>query len=370
MKNVFLFCLMASLFVGTNLYAADGDLIVNGMVSIGTTTPTDSLSIKGNCTKALTGTVAVTQGSNSAIGTNTLFGTELVMGQAIKIGSELFHVNGWSGTILLLTPSYQGVSASGLTAYIEPNNLLSLDDGAGQNRIAVTRQGFVGIGTSSPSYALDVAGNIRATSIFGNVSKATSADKLLGDGAYRSAATTNASNAIVRRDASGNFAAGTITANVNGNLNGNVTGNAASANYANYLLGDGDYRQATTANTSNAIVRRDVSGNFAAGTITANVIGNLTGDVTSMAGKTFLEGIGTSDGWYLNKGSYYQITVEVTGAVVGDYCIVSKPASGDNHLDISAWVSASDTVTIEFRNSFGPGYNAMPTRTWPVLVVH
>ncbi len=37
---------------------------------------------------------------------------------------------------------------------------------------------------------------------------------------------------------------------------------------------------ADTANTPNTVVKRDGSGNFAAGTITANITGNLTGDVT------------------------------------------------------------------------------------------
>ena len=37
---------------------------------------------------------------------------------------------------------------------------------------------------------------------------------------------------------------------------------------------------ATSANTANTVVKRDGSGNFAAGTITATFVGNLTGDVT------------------------------------------------------------------------------------------
>ena len=37
---------------------------------------------------------------------------------------------------------------------------------------------------------------------------------------------------------------------------------------------------ATSANTVNTVVKRDGSGNFAAGTITATFVGNLTGDVT------------------------------------------------------------------------------------------
>ena len=38
--------------------------------------------------------------------------------------------------------------------------------------------------------------------------------------------------------------------------------------------------QATAANTANTVVKRDGSGNFAAGTITATFVGNVTGDVT------------------------------------------------------------------------------------------
>ena len=37
---------------------------------------------------------------------------------------------------------------------------------------------------------------------------------------------------------------------------------------------------ADTANTPNTVVKRDGSGNFAAGTITASIVGNLTGNVT------------------------------------------------------------------------------------------
>ena len=50
--------------------------------------------------------------------------------------------------------------------------------------------------------------------------------------------------------------------------------------------GDQDYivgligGTATSANTANTVVKRDASGNFAAGTITAAVTGNVTGDVT------------------------------------------------------------------------------------------
>ena len=43
---------------------------------------------------------------------------------------------------------------------------------------------------------------------------------------------------------------------------------------------------ATSANTASAIVARDASGNFTAGTVTANLTGNVTGNVSGTAGST------------------------------------------------------------------------------------
>ena len=45
-------------------------------------------------------------------------------------------------------------------------------------------------------------------------------------------ATANTANTIVARDASGNFSAGTITANITGNVTGNVTGTTTNATLA------------------------------------------------------------------------------------------------------------------------------------------
>ncbi len=62
-------------------------------------------------------------------------------------------------------------------------------------------------------------------------------------------------------------------ATVNGQ---NILTEGGSDSYIVNLIGG----QATSANTPNAVVKRDGSGNFSAGTITANLSGNVTGDVT------------------------------------------------------------------------------------------
>ena len=63
------------------------------------------------------------------------------------------------------------------------------------------------------------------------------------------------------------------TATVNGQ---NILVEGGSDSYIIDLIGG----QATSANTVNAVVKRDGSGNFSAGTITANLTGNVTGNVT------------------------------------------------------------------------------------------
>ena len=55
-----------------------------------------------------------------------------------------------------------------------------------------------------------------------------------------------------------------------------LTKSQADQDYIIGLIGG----TATSANTANAVVKRDSNGNFAAGTITANLTGNVTGDVT------------------------------------------------------------------------------------------
>jgi hypothetical protein len=160
----------------------------------------------------------------------------------------------------------------------------------------------------------------------------------------------NTASTIVARDASGDFSAGTITADLTGDVTGNVsgssgstTGNAATATALATgrtigMTGDvvwtsaafdgsgnvtgtatiqpdsvalgtdttGNYvatgavsgtglsgsssseggtftvtSNATDANTASTIVSRDGSGNFSAGTITANLTGNLTGNAAT-----------------------------------------------------------------------------------------
>ncbi|MGN6347050.1 MAG: beta strand repeat-containing protein [Candidatus Nitrosocosmicus sp.] len=137
---------------------------------------------------------------------------------------------------------------------------------------------------------------------------------------------SNTANTLVLRDGSGNFSAGTITANLSGtatNFSGSLSGNVGGTQSAtvinpgvivdsmiNASAGIVDTKlatisstgkvsnsatTATSSNTPSTIVLRDISGNFSAGTITANLSGtatnfsgSLSGDVTGTQSATVI----------------------------------------------------------------------------------
>jgi len=93
--------------------------------------------------------------------------------------------------------------------------------------------------------------------------------------------------------------------NFSGNLGGNVTGTQSATvvssvggqTAANVATGTQAANNATAANTANTIVKRDASGNFAAGTITANLSGNATTatNATQLGGVAASNYVQTSD---------------------------------------------------------------------------
>jgi hypothetical protein len=95
------------------------------------------------------------------------------------------------------------------------------------------------------------------------------------DNARTTAASANGASTIVLRDAGGAFSAGAITAD-------SVSGNGATLsaiNASNISSGtiDNVRTTAATANGASTIVQRDSGGNFVANTVTAAVIGDLSG---------------------------------------------------------------------------------------------
>jgi hypothetical protein len=200
-----------------------------------------------------------------------------------------------------------------------------------------------------------------------------------------SATTATASNtvdAIVARDANGNFTAGTITADLQGNadtatqwetarnvaLQGPITAIAASldgtaditlsttiedavisnvhiANDAAILDTKLDtistvgkvLNSATTAtasNTADAIVARDASGNFTAGTITANLQGNAdTATQWETARNVALQGPITATAVSLDGTADIALTTTIENAVISNVHIADNAAILDTKLN-------------------------------------
>ena len=181
--------------------------------------------------------------------------------------------------------------------------------------------------------------------------------------------------------ASANGAGGTITAltgDVSASGSGSVAatvnsvgGSTATNIHSAELLANA----ATNANTASTIVKRDASGNFSAGTITANLTGNVTGNVAGSASLNVLKSGDSMSGnltFAANTGNIYTAgsganTVAVEGpsaAITTSYVLRLPTAQGTaNQLMINdgsgnlSWTSlsnlgiASVSVTSPITNS-------------------
>lgn len=245
------------------------------------------------------------------------------------------------------------------------------------------------LGNAASATALQTARNINGVSFDGTANITITANTtntltrgsyLTGDNFNGSLATTwavdattaNTANKIVARDASGNFSAGTITAALSGNattattlatartINGvsfngsaNITITAANPfalTNGSYLTGsafDGSGAvtwavDATTTNTGNKVVVRDTSGNFSAGTITANLVGNASTAATLQTARningTSFNGsadititANTTNALTFNNGGAGVVsgsTFNGSGAVTVSYNTVGAPSTG------------------------------------------
>ena len=174
---------------------------------------------------------------------------------------------------------FSGVSAD--RTYTMPNasgTVALLSDIAGSSAVLNVAQTF----TAMQTFSAGLTG-----ALTGNADTATTADNSLLLGGL-SAGSPAASNTVVARDATGNFAAGTITANLTG-----TASNATTA--ADALLLNGVSASTSTVGT---IVQRDATGDFTANIITASLNGNaatVTDGVTTNTAQT-ITGVKTFNG--------------------------------------------------------------------------
>jgi hypothetical protein len=151
----------------------------DGLVGIGTSSPADKLSVYGDSVDKV---AAYVENNNSAGSVGADKRLNLVMG-----GSSAFGITGWQNAGVI-----EGTSTGGLWlgAY---NGALKFATGssARTERMRIDSSGNVGIGTSSPSYDLQVSKTVVSGSVITNINNpsATGAARLyLGNDAGESSA--------------------------------------------------------------------------------------------------------------------------------------------------------------------------------------
>jgi hypothetical protein len=117
-----------------------------------------------------------------------------------------------------------------------------------------------------------------------------------------------------------------------------LTKASADQNYIIDLIGG----TSTSANVANSVVKRDASGNFSAGTITADLVGDVTGTVSSLSNHT-------TDN--LSEGSNLYYTAARAKAEAADLLVNSNQTNivitkdGSNNLTITAENGVADSTT-------------------------
>ncbi len=315
---------------------------LSGNASTASSATTVTGALAGNVTGTQGATVVATVGSvtaaNVAAGANLAnAATNLNTASTIvkRDGSGNFSVSTITATFSgdgsnLTGLNGAGLAASSVTNAKLANSSVTINTGTGLSgggtvalggTLTLTNTGptTAGTGLSLTAGTLNNTGVLSLTGGGGVTVNSAAGAITLGS----NATSANTPSSIVSRDASGNFTAGTITASLNGNatsttsfsgtLAGNVTGTQGATvvsivggvTAANVATGANLANSATNANTASTLVKRDASGNFFAGTITANLTGNasgsagsftgsLLGDVTGTQGATVVGTVGTS----------------------------------------------------------------------------
>ena len=143
-------------------------------------------------------------------------------------------------------------------------------------------------------------------------------------------------------------------------------GTLAALSAGNYLTGT-DYTgatvrtfavDATTTNTASKVVARDASGNFAAGTITANLTGTASTATNLTAATSILAGTLNVDPPAIGKNGSATATYTLTGLTTNHKVIVMPQAALPNEFNITAsWASAANTLSIQYQ-TYGGGVDA------------
>ena len=133
-----------------------------------------------------------------------------------------------------------------------------------------------------------------------------------------------------------------VTGSVVGTSDTQTLTNKSISGTANTLTGiPNSATTATSANTASAIVARDASGNFSAGTITANVTGTVTGNITGNAATATA----------LQTARDFQILGDVEASAVS--------FNGTGNVNLTTQIAAGAIVNADVNNSAQIAYSKL-----------
>lgn len=269
----------------------DSGYMYSSALGIGTTTTRQSLDIIGSAIVSTNVGIATTNplaDLHIATATPSIKLEGSTSGNVLNINDTSYLRFGadqqYKTHVLVVGDSWSG-GANGRMNF-RYKNYIAFDtvngvSGTGVEKIRIDANGNLGIGTTQPNYPLHVIGNVNvsgtvtapsfsgiATQVSQNLTRGT---YLTGNNYNGSVATTwtvdadsaNSANKVVVRDVSGNFSAGTITAD----LSGTATQVSQNLTRGTYLTGN-NYNgsvattwavDADTAATANKVVARDAS---------------------------------------------------------------------------------------------------------------
>lgn len=232
----------------------------SGNFSAGTITATLSGAAPAGSLSGNTLASGVTASSLTSVGTLT----------SLTMGGKITTVTPTTGTAsVLLSPSSAVNPTSPVSGDLWNNSgTIKFYNGTATKDIAFTDSTMSGDTTGSAAKWTTA----RTITLSGDLSGSVSID---GSANVTLTATIAADSVALGTDTTGDYVASVAVSGTGLSVSG--TGEGAAVTVTS---------NATNANTASTVVARDASGNFSAGTITANLTGNVTGTVSSLSNHT------------------------------------------------------------------------------------